>query len=96
MTLEQINGYTATVRPTLAGVPMAARRVLLSNPPENGPVWTVECPSLRGCISEGDTQEKALENIKEAMELWLEVALERGNYIPPSDAWQNGKTENAV
>jgi predicted RNase H-like HicB family nuclease len=29
-------------------------------------------PSLPGCISEGDTKEEALENIKEAKELYLE------------------------
>ena len=85
-TLEQISGYTTSVRPSIAGTMGAARRVVLSNPPENGTVWTVECPSLRGCISEGDTPEQALENIKDAMEGWLFVALEYGDYIPPSDA----------
>ena len=84
-TLETLNGYTAIVRPEIVGVALAARRVVLSNPSENGPVWTVECPSLRGCISQGDSPEAALENIREAMELWLEVALEMGDYIPPTD-----------
>ncbi len=35
--------------------------------------YTVTIPSLPGCISEGDTFEKALENIKEAASLYLEV-----------------------
>ena len=86
MTLEAINGYSAIVRPELAGVLLAARRVVLSSPPENEGVWTIECPSLRGCISQGETPEIAIENIREAMELWLEVALEMGDYIPPTDA----------
>ena len=85
MTLETIQGYSAIVRPDLPGVAVAPRRVMLSSPPENEGVWTVECPSLRGCISQGETPEIALENIREAMELWLEVALEMGDYIPPSD-----------
>ncbi|MBR9692715.1 type II toxin-antitoxin system HicB family antitoxin [Candidatus Woesearchaeota archaeon] len=34
--------------------------------------FTVSVPSLPGCISEGDTKEEALENIKEAIELYLE------------------------
>lgn len=34
--------------------------------------YTVFVPSLPGCISEGDTKEEALENIKEAIELYLE------------------------
>ena len=86
MTLETIQGYSAIVRPELAGVAVAARRVMLSSPPENEGIWTVECPSLRGCISQGETPEAAIENIREAMELWLEVALEMGDTIPPTTA----------
>lgn len=35
--------------------------------------YTVTIPSLPGCISEGDTFEEALRNIKEAASLYLEV-----------------------
>jgi len=34
--------------------------------------YTVYVPSLPGCISEGETAEDALTNIKEAIELYLE------------------------
>jgi predicted RNase H-like HicB family nuclease len=34
--------------------------------------YTVYVPALPGCISEGDTIDKALENITEAIELYLE------------------------
>ncbi len=34
--------------------------------------YTVYVPSLPGCISEGDTKEEALKNIREAIELYLE------------------------
>ncbi len=34
--------------------------------------YTVVVPSLPGCISEGDTKEAAIKNIKEAIELYLE------------------------
>ncbi|OIP64681.1 MAG: HicB family protein [Nitrospirae bacterium CG_4_9_14_3_um_filter_53_35] len=45
-------------------------RVILE-PSEDGG-YTVIVPALPGCISEGDTREKALTNIKEAIELYLE------------------------
>jgi predicted RNase H-like HicB family nuclease len=34
--------------------------------------YTVYVPSLPGCISEGDSLEEARENIREAIELYLE------------------------
>ncbi len=34
--------------------------------------FTITVPALPGCISEGDTYEEALMNIKEAIELYLE------------------------
>ena len=40
--------------------------------PSEGGGYTVYVPSLPGCISEGDTREGALANIREAIELYLE------------------------
>jgi predicted RNase H-like HicB family nuclease len=47
------------------------RFVVVLQPAEEGG-FTAYAPSLPGCISEGDTREEALENIKEAIELYLE------------------------
>jgi len=44
---------------------------IILEPSEDGG-YTVYVPSLPGCISEGDTKEDALNNIKEAIELYLE------------------------
>ena len=41
-------------------------------------VWVVECPSIPGCVSQGQTKQEALENIAEAIALCLEVRAERG------------------
>lgn len=41
-------------------------------------VWIVECPSIPGCVSQGASKEEALENIKEAIALCLEVRAEQG------------------
>jgi len=45
-------------------------KVILEPSDEGG--FTVYVPSLPGCISEGDTREEALENIREAIDLYLE------------------------
>lgn len=44
--------------------------VVLEAQEEGG--YTVYVPSLPGCISQGETREEALKNIKEAIELYLE------------------------
>jgi predicted RNase H-like HicB family nuclease len=41
-------------------------------------VWISECPSIPGCVSQGVSKQEALDNIKEAIELCLEVRAERG------------------
>ena len=48
-------------------------KVVLETCEEGG--YTVYVPSLPGCISEGDTRDEALANIREAIELYLEPAL---------------------
>jgi predicted RNase H-like HicB family nuclease len=45
-------------------------KVVLELAQEGG--YVIYVPSLPGCISEGDSKEEALENIKEAIELYLE------------------------
>ena len=40
--------------------------------------WVAECPSLSGCISQGKTRENAINNIREAIELYVSV-LEEDN-----------------
>jgi predicted RNase H-like HicB family nuclease len=45
-------------------------KVVLEASDEGG--FTVYVPSLPGCISEGETEEDALANIREAIELYLE------------------------
>ncbi len=41
-------------------------------------MWIVECPSIPGCVSQGETRDEALENLKEAISLCLEVREEKG------------------
>lgn len=40
--------------------------------------FVVECPEIPGCLSEGATEEEAMANIREAIQLCLEVRREKG------------------
>jgi predicted RNase H-like HicB family nuclease len=57
-------------------------KVVLESSNEGG--YTVYVPSLPGCISEGETVEDAVTNIREAIELYLE---------PVEDDWVLGESE---
>jgi len=41
-------------------------------------VWISECPSIPGCVSQGKTKQEAVESIKDAIALCLEVRAEKG------------------
>ena len=41
-------------------------------------VWIAECPSIPGCVSQGNTKDEALVNIREAIELCREARVELG------------------
>ena len=44
--------------------------------------WIVECPSLKGCVSQGKTKEEAITNIKEAIAGYIAALQEDGLPIP--------------
>ena len=44
--------------------------------------FVAEVPELPGCMAHGASQELALSNIRESMDLWLETAKEFGDPIP--------------
>ncbi|MCD4846220.1 MAG: type II toxin-antitoxin system HicB family antitoxin [Methanosarcinales archaeon] len=48
---------------------------------EEDGTYSVHCPALKGCHSQGKTREEALKNIKEAIQLYLEVANEKTRKI---------------
>jgi predicted RNase H-like HicB family nuclease len=55
-------------------------KVVLEPQEEGG--YTVYVPSLPGCVSQGDTIQEAMANIKEAIELYLESFKERKLSLP--------------
>ena len=45
-------------------------------------IFVAEVPDLPGCMAHGKTQIEAVQNVGDAMELWLETAREFGDRIP--------------
>ena len=58
-------------------------KVVLEPSEEGG--FTAYVPSLPGCISEGETREETLENIREAIELYLEPVDDDMTLVPGTE-----------
>ncbi len=44
-------------------------------------LFVTEVPELPGCMAHGDTPEAALVNTKEAIQLWIDTAIEFGDLV---------------
>ena len=44
--------------------------------------WVAECPSLPGCVSQGQTREEAIRNIREAIQGYIAALEEDGLQVP--------------
>ncbi len=58
-------------------------KVILEPSEEGG--YTAIVPSLPGCISEGNTKQEALTNIREAIELYLEPVEDDQTFAPDAE-----------
>jgi predicted RNase H-like HicB family nuclease len=56
------------------------REVILYRGEDN--YWVAECPSLPGCVSQGNTREDAIKNIKEAIEGYILALQDDGLPVP--------------
>jgi predicted RNase H-like HicB family nuclease len=54
--------------------------VILEKEEDGGYVAIV--PALPGCVSQGDTREEVIQNIREAAELYIEDCIENGDPVP--------------
>mgnify|MGYP001320325676 FL=1 len=61
------------------------RQVVLY-PGEDG-YWIAECPSLPGCVSQGETREKAIANVREAIQGYVR-ALEEDHLKVPEERFE--------
>jgi antitoxin HicB len=60
---------------------MKKYRVVIE-PDEDG-IYVAEVPSLPGCISQGRTRAEAIDNIREAIIVYLESLDAHGDLVPP-------------
>lgn len=57
--------------------------VLLSPLSEDeGGGFVATVPDLPGCMSDGETPEEALANVQDAIECWIEAAIDNGRSVP--------------
>lgn len=57
--------------------------IILDRQPDGG--FHAYCPALKGCHSQGDTLDEAVENMREAVSLYIESAAAHGDPIPQED-----------
>ena len=60
---------------------MMMRQVVIYPDLEDGG-WVAEVPSLPGCISQGETKERVIENVRDAIQTWIEGAQSVGMNVP--------------
>lgn len=58
-------------------------RQVMVYPGEDG-FWVAECPSLPGCVSQGESREQAIVNIREAIEGYV-LALQDDKLTVPQE-----------
>ena len=51
-------------------------------PMEDGGGFIATVPDLPGCMSDGETPEEALGNVRDAIAAWIEAARELGRLVP--------------
>jgi len=57
--------------------------IILDREPDGG--YHAHCPVLKGCHSQGDTLDEAVDNMREAIEAYLESVIAHGESIPQED-----------
>ena len=51
-------------------------------PPEEGGGFIATVPDLPGCMSDGESPQEALQNVQDAIRVWIEAAKDMGHPVP--------------
>jgi predicted RNase H-like HicB family nuclease len=62
--------------------PLAYRVVIEPLSPADGGGYFATVPDLPGCMSDGETPEEALSNVRDAIACWIEAATDMGRSVP--------------
>lgn len=60
--------------------------VIAIEPGNDSSAWGVVVPDLPGCFSAGDTLDEAIDNAREAIDLWCQTVIEDGGQVPATSA----------
>ncbi len=63
-------------------MPQSAMRQVILFPDHEDGGWIAEVPSLPGCLSQGETREEAIANIRDAIATWIDGAQQTGMAVP--------------
>jgi len=58
--------------------------------------YVAYAPALKGCVSQGVTKQKAVQNLKEAMAVYIEALLEDGIPVPTESGKDTVEVEVAT
>ena len=59
--------------------------IVRSLSPEDGGGYLATVPDLPGCMSDGETEAEALDNVEDAITCWIDDAISEGRKIPQPD-----------
>ena len=61
---------------------MVTMRQVIIYPDRDDGGWVCEVPSLPGCVSQGDTRDEAIRNVRDAIDAWVDGAQSLGRAVP--------------
>jgi predicted RNase H-like HicB family nuclease len=69
-----------------------AMKFLITLTQDEDQMWVAECPSIPGCVSQGESRDEAINNVREAIAACLETRAERGMPLTVETQQVGGKS----
>jgi len=75
---DGLEGLSSRLPTAMNAITLIAMKFTVTIDRDETGMWVAECPAIPGCVSQGKTKPEAVKNVREAIELCLEVRAERG------------------